>query len=73
MFEEFQTMKGTRNVTAAQTASGEAAQGARSFFFSFLVYACLYIFPGACAADVKSHFPCLDKAVSQHFSTQNDV
>lgn len=29
LFEEFQTMKGTRNVTAAQTASGEAAHGAR--------------------------------------------
>lgn len=26
-------MKGTRNVTAAQTASGEVAQGVRSFFF----------------------------------------
>lgn len=44
-----------------------------AFFFSFLVYACLYIFPGACAADVKSHFPCLDKAVSQHFSTQTTI
>lgn len=32
LFEEFQTMKGTRNVTAAQTASGEAAQGTRTYF-----------------------------------------
>lgn len=34
-------MKGTRNVTAAQTASGEVAQGVRSFFSS---YVCLFIF-----------------------------
>lgn len=38
-------MKGTRNVTAAQTASGEVAQGVRSFFST---YACLYIFLDAC-------------------------
>jgi len=37
LFEEFQTMKGTRNVTAAQIASGEAAQDAALFFHLFLV------------------------------------
>lgn len=51
MFEEFQTMKGTRNVTAAQTASGEVAQGVRRLFFSSR--ACLCIFPDA--IDLKIH------------------
>jgi len=32
-------MKGTRNVTAAQTASGEVAQGVRFFFIIARVYA----------------------------------
>lgn len=42
LFEEFQTMKGTRNVTAAQTASGEAAQGARSCFSLFFLLVSSY-------------------------------
>lgn len=54
LFEEFQTMKGTRNVTAAQIASGEAVQDARSFLFFFFFifgYACSYIFLDARAFD----------------------
>lgn len=46
-------MKGTRNVTAAQTASGEVAQGVRSFFF---IVARVYAFFRC--VDLKIYFPC---------------
>lgn len=48
LFEEFQTMKGTRNVTAAQTASGEVARGVCSFF--------LFAFTVMCVQCVVVHF-----------------
>lgn len=66
LFEEFQTMKGTRNVTAAQTASGEAAQGARSFF-SFLVTRVRTFFPMHARPMWKAIF-LVRQVISQHFS-----
>lgn len=61
-------MKGTRNVTAAQTASGEAAQSACIGFFLFSVTRfSVAFFLSHGAFNLKNHF------LSQTFLTHSDA
>lgn len=59
-------MKGTRNVTAAQTASGEAVQDARSFFLSLFTRVRAF-FSMHAGVRLKNLFFLLDKSHRTHF------